>query len=184
MARKRVVSKRLKKPVGSVKRKPKGARRKDIAPDREARKAVARLLRGLHLVEEHSALALSHLDGIRHDAGLARERELAEHVMSDRLLDDLQRLDRLLADGAFDAALDPVRAVPAAVLRWAATHLNLTPILILNERVDVSADQLTRYTWIGEDPIGRPGGLVPARVVSSGWKWRGQVLAPPTLQRT
>lgn len=183
MARKRLVKKRLTKPVASAKRKPRRARRRDLAPDRKAKQAVAGLLKGLRLVEEHSAMALSHLEGIRQEAVLARERQLAEHVVSDRLLDNLMTLERLLVDGASDGGLDAVRAVPAAVLRWASAHLNLTSILVPNERVDVPTDQVSRYMWLGEDPVGRPGGLVSARVVRSGWKWRGEELSPPALQR-
>jgi hypothetical protein len=167
-----------------VRRKPRRVAPKVAPGALQARRAVSALLKGLKIVEEYSGLALSSLDGVRQAAALARERQLAETAIRENLFDDLAALEGIFDGGIADSRFEPLRAVPSAVLRWAAAHLNLTPMLNPGEQRDIPADRISGYHWLGDPPIVRPGGLVSARVMTSGWKWRTEILAVPKLQKT
>lgn len=152
------------------------------AVDRRARQAIAGLLKGLRVVDEHCDLALSSLAEMKESAALAREQELATSVVRENLLDDLTGLEALFDQGTADAGMERQRAVPSAVLRWAAEHLNVRPILRPGDTKDIPADRLSGYHWPHGLPTARPGTLVSVRVLTSGWKWRGQVLSLPKMQ--
>lgn len=183
MARKRTVKK---KTTGRRVRRRSARKGRVTAPgtaiDRQARRAVAGLLKGLRVVDEHCDLALSSLAEMKESAALAREQELATSVVRENLLDDLAGLETLFDQGMADAGLERHRAVPSAVLRWVAECLNVRPILRPGDTKDIPADRLSGYDWPHGLPTARHGTLVRVRVLTCGWKWRGQVLSLPKMQ--
>ena len=168
-----------------VKRQPRTRRRSRKSSDTLPGRAIAGLLKTLTEVSRRSALALNSLESMRNSAAEHREHQLVTAALHDNLLDDLLSLDRALSLGGDtgDPELVRLRAVPAAVLRWAAVHMNLEPVLMVGDTRDIPAGALDKYEW-DEATGARPGRLVTVRVLKPGWRWRGKVLKKPKVQIT
>jgi hypothetical protein len=148
------------------------------------RTAVASLLAALKEVSRHNEAALEGFESIRLAAAERREGELVAAALQDHLLDDLAALDRILSAAVHneDEALVRLRAVPAAVLRWAAANMALEPTLAVGDEREVPVTALERYDCDDAAPAGAESGqLVTVRIVTSGWKWRGKVVAKPRV---
>ena len=86
-----------------------------------------------------------------------------------------------MAEGGVRAELVRLRAVPAAVLRWAAAHMSVETVSMVGDEREISASAIDKYEWKGGPP-GRSGELVAIRFVTPGRKWRGKVLAKPVIE--
>lgn len=154
------------------------------AADKVTTRAVASLLKALADVARYNELALEGFEAIRSSAAERREGQLVTAALQDHLLDDLVALDRILSTGmnSDDDGLVRLRAVPAAVLRWAAANMNVEPILSVGEEREVPVAALERYDCDKTPAIrSGPGRLVIVRVLAPGWKWRGKVLVKPRV---
>jgi hypothetical protein len=145
-------------------------------------RAVTGLLKALNGVVEHGEQALGSFESIRSSAADVRESQLAAAALQDNLLDDLVALDRALTESSEtgSAELSRLRAVPAAVLRWAAVHMHLEPVSTAGDEREMPSAALSKYEW-DEGSVPRPGDLVRVRFLTSGWKWRGNVIARPRV---
>jgi hypothetical protein len=184
MAKRRIVraSRRRKRPKRS---RPQRTGREPVSPlSKVMARAVAGLANALNDVSRHSPMVLDGLESISRSAADNREGQLVKSALQDNLFDDLVALDRVLSritDGGHDLA--PLRAVPAAILRWATVHMQLEPMLVVGETREVPVGSLDRYEL--DETLSVPTGvLVKVRVLTPGWKWRGKVVAKPRIQTT
>jgi hypothetical protein len=182
MAKRRVVKRSIRRKAARRPRRPIGTRRPVRLPaDRQTKRAVAGLLRALGDVSRHQDLALGGLESMRVLAAEDREQQLAIAALQDHLLDDLMELGRALSASEPSDGLAHLRAVPAAVLRWASVHMNLEPALATGDRREIPVGSLDRYD-LDDVPHAQSGDLVMVQVVRPGWKWRGKVLTKPRVR--
>ena len=152
------------------------------AADKLTKGAIRNLLKALADVARHNERAIEGFEAIRSSAADRREGELVAAALQDHLLDDLVALDRILSASrsSDNDGLVRLRAVPAAVLRWAATNMKVEPILSVGEEREVPVAVLERYDC-DETPGFVSGRLVTVRALTTGWKWRGKELVKPRV---
>jgi len=151
---------------------------------REARQGVRALVKGLQQVSDASGAALDSLHLLQEAAVASHEERLVRALVEDRVLRDLAALDAAFSTpGLASPELTGCRAVPAAILRWVCQTLNIDPVLEPGVEREVPADSIEKYEWAEGPPPGSAS-LVRLRVVSAGFRWRGEVIVKPSVVGT
>jgi hypothetical protein len=110
-------------------------------------------------------------------AAAAFRETLVQSLIQENLLQDLEQL-RLAASGTTLPA--GLQLLPEGLLNWFCQHLELSPHLEKNQKLEVPADRLGQYELQGAPPDSGKA-LVILQVLSPGWKHQGRTLVPPVV---
>lgn len=148
-----------------------------------AKRSLKKLVRTLETLSATSDSVLQDTARLRTLVESEHERQIVAGAIRDRVFRDLSLLDKALDVDAADVdELRRLRMVPAAVLRWLSMFLHVDPHMEVGAEREVSSDAVSKFEWVSAE-AGNPGKLMKIRVVAPGWKWRGTLLAKPTVER-
>ncbi len=110
-------------------------------------------------------------------AAAAFRESLVQSLIQENLLQDLEQLRVAASSTTLPTAL---QLLPEGLLNWFCQHLELSPHLEKNQKLEVPADRLGQYELQGAPPDSGKA-LVILQVLSPGWKHQGRTLVPPVV---
>lgn len=180
MARRKRLKRRVRKVSVARRKAGAGAGAREITG---VKRSVDKLVRTLTSLHADSDAALADIAGFRALVEADDEHRLVAAAMNDNLFRDLALLDQALSAAEIsEVELRRLRAVPAAVLRWASTLLQVEAYLTAGEEREIPSAAAGKYEWTSP-PDARKGDLVKLRVMAPGWKWRHQILGRPLVEQ-
>lgn len=151
-------------------------------------RAVARALREFE--RAHNALSARGTDLLAVVHRLWAEAAEAERSAILRELADLFMLRDLAAlkegfalapPGSLPEDIERLRTLPSAALDWISRRFDVVPHMDVGQKLEVPQSALGKFTFEGNPPP-KELALLKLSVVAPGWKCRGTVLVPPTVQ--
>jgi hypothetical protein len=142
--------------------------------------ALTTLTGALSVVASASDRATLALEGARVEAVMQAEERLVRSLAADRLLHDLLGLRVASRGDIAEESVATFQNFAVAVQAWLAEHLHLEPFLEIGSEREVPASQLPNYDLLGDAPQSGDS-LLPLKVLTPGWKWRGRVVVKPEV---